>query len=687
MIIATNKSDVMLKKALGKGQVSILSIDKMLDQLPLDPAITEPIKDVFIITNEDVSGARIKNKFEQSLQAKHPNTKIIFINKSNKPIYPDGIPGVNAMLQKPKADELAATISDVISASAISEAAKRVGTISGVRNYDVETTGDFSFGVNESIPSKEEITAETGFIINEDEKEEETPSAIVNTEEELPQAVEDKPMEAVTTEVVKESDIVKRIRAAGSVADVSSLMREVTASTLIKDLINTNSTYAGIEEKLKSFNDIIFSIMRDTNILSLDEKLSKIRAFLHDKAFFNSKGDTIIEQRLEEVVDAICVQTSLLLQSRLDEIETAIKRSKSGDITQPVERLGGLNEKRANIIIELRVLEQEILDIFKATDTLIVESSFVIAENSDNITGSEVINNHLKARGSQIISDETLSAIRAVLDMSSTKVPEAFNNMKIKITSVLNLIGKMFDVDQEIIAAQAEIIRLLKSANIEDTVVANTLLKKSLRVFVGEEGSGRTIIPYLLSKYKSRQNANVLLIDLTGKSKYHCYGIKYRNIDKFLTEINQEEFLVVAGEVENNVTVAQRIVSALLKAADYYKVINIVMSPEQKELFQTIAPDTLCVNYLLDTNHSHINNMRNIIEETNVDNVARRVIINKCNVSTAAIINKLGLSDSIDWQLVTLGNVDIITDAGLNGYDPYGSSSVDLAIEEALRYV
>ena len=37
------------------------------------------------------------------------------------------------------------------------------------------------------------------------------------------------------------------------------------------------------------------------------------------------------------------------------------------------------------------------------------------------------------------------------------------------------------------------------------------LIKKSLRVFTGNEGTGRTIVPYVLSKYKARQNTNFVL--------------------------------------------------------------------------------------------------------------------------------------------------------------------------------
>lgn len=665
MIIVTNKSDALLKRALGKGQTSIITIDKMLDQFPLDPTITEPRRDVYVVTNEDISAARLKTKFEQALLTKHPATKVLFINKSSKPVYPNGLAGLDIIIGKQNLNpkDITQAISTIISQSVTQDVA-----------HVTEQEKPIEPGYTPPVIKEE---SETVHVV------EETPTV----QEELPVAPVVEPQVVAETPIERESALVERMRRAGTVSDVSVVLREINATNLIKDLIETNSTYAGIEEKLKSLNTTIFNIMGDVNIKSLDEKLSKIHAILHDKAFFNAKGDTLIEQRLEEVIDTICTRTSALLQSRLDEIDKAIKASRDAiDVQGESTRLAGINEQRANLIIELRTLEIEINDIFKATDGLIIDTATKIAEQAATQTDNEQINTHLKARGSMVLSDETITAIRAAMELSSDKVPATFKELKLKVINEIRLLDKLFELDTEIIAAQQEIINILKAKNVEDTVVAETLLKKSLRVFIGEENTGRTIIPYLLSKYKSRQNANVLLLDLTGTAKYNQYGIQYTNVDTYLNELNQREFMLVAGNVDNSVAAAQRIVTTLLKAADYYRVINIVLSTEQRELFETIAQDVLCVNFIVDTNMRNINTMRDVIGRCTISNVARRVIVNRCDVPIRPIIDKLGLSEQIDYQICTVPTVSVITDAGLNNYNPYGVSAVDLAMEEVLKH-
>lgn len=667
MIIATNKADALLRRSLGKGQCTVTTLERMCEQFKLDPAATTPARDAYVVTNEDISATKAKTIFEQSLATKHPATKIIFINKSAKPIYQNGLQGIDAIAQKPSPNDIAQIISTVIAADTVSAAVQpTVDTYSqSIPDYTapVETPAEipeYTAPVDTFVQQPEELVVEP-----------------VVQETSVP----------VNEVMQQESSIIDRIKHTGSVADVSVLAREINATALIKDLVDSNSTYAGIEEKLKSLNDTIFMILSDTNTASLDVKLNKIHAVMHDKAFFASKGDTLIEQRLEEIIDAICIRTSALLQSRLDEIDTAIKRSvECKDMEQANARLGGLNELRANIILELQTLEQEIASIYKSCDTIVMSTASDMCEKANNITDNDMINSQLKARGQFIISDSTHDAVRAMLEITSDKLPDTFKELKVKVVGMRQLLNKLFDLDQEVIAAQQELIRFLKAHNVEDSVVAEGILKKSLRVYVGPEGTGLTILPYLISKYKSRQNANVLLIDLTGTNKYADYGIQYTNIDTYLNEMNQKEFMLVAGTIDNSIAAAQRIVTTLMHAADYYRVINVVLNVEQQELFQTIAQDVLSVNFITDTNAKNVKLMRDVIEKCTVRNVGRRVIINKCDIPVKSIVTKLGLDDQIDFQLCTVKTLPVLVDASLNNYDPYGVSSVDLEMEEVIKH-
>lgn len=664
MIISTSKADMMVKRCIGKGQSAINSIDKMLDQFALDPRVSVPPCDVYIVTNEDISANRLREKFEQALAMKHPATRVILINKAAKPIYPNGLPGLDILLQRPDPDSITRAISKVMEDKQVNEIVESTETNVDIPAYEPEP-------VYEPEPEPEQ----------EVELEQEEP--------ELPEIEEPEYEEPEKEVQPRESDIISRIKMAGTVSDVSVVTREITAANLIKDLYNTNSTYAGIEDKLRVTNEAIYNIMSDPNIKTLKEKLDKIHGFLHDKMFFRAQGDTIIEQRLEEVIDTICDKTSSLLDEKLGQIDQAIRKSYTDkDMENMSPRLAGLNEARANLIIELTTLQQEVLDIYKRCDMITSSTVTEIAAQANDPTSNEIINTQLKAHGQNIVSDETLDAIRAAIDMTSTKVPDEFKQMRLKISIVLGTLRKLFDYDQEIITAQQAVINWLKTNNIENSVVAETLLKKSLRVYVGAEKSGKTIIPYLISKYKARQNSNVLLIDVSGSAKYDQYGIKYTDLQTYITEPTQTEFNLVVGKIDDTIEEAQRLVTTLIKAADYYRIINVVLNVKQEALFKTIAQDVLSVNYIVDTNNLTIDDVKQFMDKNkDIQNVAKRILINRCDVSIRPIISKLGLDDEMDYQVCVINDNHSITDAALNCYDPYSISSVDLLMEEVIKHV
>lgn len=670
MIVCTSKADTMLKKCMGKNDVAVIAVDKMFDQFKLDPMVMNPQRHAYIVTDDDIKATRIKQKFEQNAAAKHPSTKIVFINKGSKNVYPDGLTGVDVILNKPKPDDIKKSLSSIISGdfSNVVMPGNSIG-FNQIPDYTPERT---------TVPTEEGTRPEFGPIMTD------------WTPEELPIRQDAVPVEETPEVSVPEdrgSEIVERIQNATTVKQVSQLAREIDSSNIVKELIDNNTTYAAVEEKLKTLTDAIHLIMSDNTIPTLDEKLSKVRSLTHDKTFFATKGDSIFEQRLEEIIDAICSQTSALLQSRLSEIDTAIKRvATQKQMDAGNARLAGLNEERVNLILELKTLQTEIGVIFQATDSLIVSSVCEIADKATDIAGSALFNAHLRARGETLVSDVTFNAMRAGLELTTTKVSSEFKEMQLKVVQMIKVLDKLFDLDKEMIAAYQATINFLRARNIEDTVIAESLLKKSLRVFVGYENTGRTIIPYLLSMYKSRTNANVLLLDLTGTGKYDHYGLQVMEPETYFTRLNQTEFCLVSGRVENSVVTAQRIVTTLLKSADYYRVINVIIDPEQRELLETISQDVLCINYLVDTVPANLDKMRNLIERTKYKNVARRVILNKCDIMVRPVVTRLGLDDELDFQLCTIPTVPAINDADLLGYNPYGVGAVTLAMKEVVKH-
>ena len=666
MIICTKNADTLARRAFESNEVAVGDFNAMLQQLPVDPTISSPRRDAYIFTSDDIRNPKVRQAFLSAVQNKHSKAIVILIAKQSKsPITIESCPQLNEVLVRPKPAQLKAVVAQQVSINADKTIVHSAGEdIPQIDENPVPNLGAF-----DEAEEQEEVK-----IVFEEQLPIEEPQPEIQPEP------EPKPD--------RESELVRRISQAGCVGDAAVLARELTASAVIKDMMESSQSYAAAEEKLKAIQNNIYSIMCSSEIPTLEEKLDKVRALLHDKNYYRSKNDTLIEQRVEEVIDTLLETTKSLVEERLNEIDTAIVNNRVNDrVEKDFGRLAGITEERANLIMELAVLSREVIDIAKASDSFIVDSIGYIAQCATDLTGNELLNARLRLENEQILSDETLIAIKSGLEVSADRLPSEYKQLQLKVQVLLNKLNKLFDLDKETIAAQRAYINFLKANKIEDTVVARSLIKKSLSVFVGPEGVGRTIIPYLLSYYKSRQNANVLLVDLTGTCKASDYGIRPINLEDYLNNRYEKEFCYVSGEIVDSASAAQRLLTSLTKAADFYRVINVVMSPEQQSLFDVIAPDVLCVNYIVDPSLPVLRQSAKLIKETRKPNTAQRVIINKCDVPCTSIIHKLELDNVMDIGLCKIPTCSALIDASLGGYNPVQMSSVTLAIDEVLRNV
>lgn len=671
MIIISNTVDTIMRKAVSPSKLATNAVVASIKQLGIDPTVMNPPRDAYIFSSDDVKNQKVKKQLTDALEHKHPNVKVIFIEKNGKKLALSAdVPGIDGYIIQPQPKPLADLIGKILSGD--------VSDVLPVDSQVVDRISDLPPAVTEEyVPP----------VIQEPEPEPE-PEPIEEPVVELPEppVVEEQPVFEQPVDVL--SPLAQQIEAAPTVAEVSVLTREITSTELIKEMLKTNSSYAQIEERLQTINDQIFQIMHDESIPTLEAKMNKIRSIVHDKEYWLAKGNTLLEERIELLVDTICRCTSEKVEARLDEINVSLNkirqvRQEYGDNA----RLGGLNEERINIIIELRNLENDIQNIFTNTDEFINDSTLRITQSILSPCNNDWFDAHLKAAGSTVISEETLNVIKSVLSISEDKITEQFKTLLLKVVTMIQLCNKLLELDKEIIVAQAETIKYLKAHKVEDTVIAETLLKKALRVFVSTEGNGTSIVPYLISQRQSRMNANVLLVDITGYNKLDSYGISSISMEDLYANSPQEDFVIAQGYVDNDTASIQMFYAKLMELADHYRIINVVMDSAQLDILNSIFEDSLVVNYICTPDTRSIKATKEVIDNITVKNTAQRLIINKCDVAISPIINKLDLQNRLDFQVLSIPTIPAIVDATLYGYDPCDNRSVIAGFNEVAKYV
>lgn len=668
MIVTTKGSSALLKKAFGKDGSDILAFKNILDGFKIDPTTFTPERDVYVLCSDDIRGKAIVNQFVEALSAKHPRTKVVFIDKGMKATFVDtAIPGLDLYLRNPKADQVAERITSLIN----------VDLTDVVRDYEKERKiedPEEDFNPNDVFNSSAEEKVE------EQEPDFQQPEPIVEEPEEQEEEIV---MPADTGRTG--NTFVERIESSVKVADISMITKEITATALMKEMIETNSSYADIEVKLKSLNNSIYEILNDSSIPTISEKLDKVRALLHDRAYFASKGDTLIEQRIEDIINTICERAAALINGRLADIDKTINRLKMENASNSDSvRLAGLSEERSNLLAELHTYVAELTELYDNSENAVFNA--VLALTKSVVAGEDGshIRDIIAANGGIPISEETVAATKGTIELS-LKLGDSISSMKEACLVLISAMQRIMDIDREVIQAQAAMIKLQKAKTTEDFVVQHGALKSSLKMYTGIKGSGTSIIPYILSEYKSRQRANVLYIDITGESRLSDYGIESMTLNDYISDLPEKQFAVVTGKLEDNVENGQTLLNAMYKAADYYKVITLVVSPEQKTILEALSIDCLSINYIVEPTPQKIELMKNVIKSTDYENVGKRILLNKCGVSASKTLKLLDMNDRLDISLVQVPYILDIATASFEHYNPCLVSNVIYTMEEVLR--
>lgn len=680
MILCTKNSDALVRSAVNREQknsVSIIKFQDLLEKLKIDPSASSQKIDAFVITNIDIRNKRDLDSLLVSLASKHPLSKIIFINKTAKACeITENTEGIDYYFNKPKPMELKEAIYSV--------AAKL--TEKPVILSDEEKASSLN-PVEQKIDVKAMLKS-----VGEDDMENSDSNNADNfsgslSSEKFDSIVDDikfKEQDKEDEQKVYESEMTKRIKETRSVGDLAGLMREVNAEEMLKRLALENHNYNVLETKVRTLRDSINEIMYSNSALTLQERYEKARAVLYDTDAYTVKSNTIVEEYLREIFETIINQSNVLLTSELDRIQESIKRSVTYEGQVNYGRLAGLNEERGNAILAMKTIENEITEIGVKCADILDEIIKKQAEESENPTESQVFNIKLNQMGLMLRSGDFIDIIKSLIELAQN-VSSEFIQYTSKVEACVESMRILLNKDSEQIAAMASLVKIMQQKNVTDSVIANTLLKKSLRVFIARENTGRTIIPYALSYYKSRENSNVLYIDLTGTSKLDNYGIKSYTLSDYEANRYEEQLCIVNGKI-NSIDQAQRLVAILTRAADYYRVINVIMSPEQKDIIDIISTDVLCVNILTDSNKKNMEWAKQALETFKYDNVARRLICNRCSISMTRLCSYLEMFDVVDIQILSIRNLDIIESASYDLVDPTSFTTVSELLKEIRRY-
>lgn len=666
MIVFTKSIDGICRRAFDSSLLYSSKVVDICQDILVDPEISSTIKDCFIVSDNDMKAHKVKAAFVNACEKKHPKCKIVVVCKNVNSNF-IGLSGIDACLINPTPQELQDCVKGIISSASskpeIISAADSV--IKHIDDYNIPQPNNLNPADALPVPDIEQIDLSIPESLTSD-----IPPVSNEEPEDMPNP----------TDIYAD-----RIKRCDKLGDLNNAIREIDATRVVKDLMQQTASYAGIEDRLSAIREKILSIYADPNNGGFSEAHKKVRAFIADRNVATEESVTQLERCVSNLILDVTNKAVEVVESEISKIDDAIARV-SCTHAPGVEfsKLAGIMNAHSDIKLEIAALMTELRSIYCGVDNLASSTASEIAMKTVKVTGSEIIDAHMKLRNEVVSTPAISEAITSVIETSNSS-QEKFVEADLKLKSLMTKLDNALQLSDEVIEAQATIINYITSHKIEDTVIAQTLIKKSMRVFIGNVGSGIHTIPYIMSSIRSRQNANTLLCDFTGKSDFTKFDHSVHSLDDFLNNVITEQFCVVSGRIES-VEMTQRVMTALYKYADYYRVINIILDVTQVDVFNAISPDTLSINYVIDTSRDDMTFYKDFLTSTMVENVAQRVILNMCPQNVvASCIDNLGIYDNFNVMVSTIPYIKDIVVAKYCKVDPALQDGVTIHFKEVIK--
>lgn len=666
MIVATKSVDALLKGVISPDKLMISRIDSISKSIQLDPSISTPKKELFVVSNDDIKNAKVRKEFISCVGSKHPECLIMYISKNGREL-----PGVDpsifdSYLSKPKHDDVRNAFISLVEEAESKAQFNPKDEIDDVAYF--------------SIP--EPVVENNDDFINEDD----SPAVTLEISEEFVDAEQNKDEE-------KNGDfsLLTRIRQSESWAALTAICGEVNASRIVQEVSEANVTFKQSENFVSALQENITAIMSNPDY-DTTEKLTKVRSILCDKAYLKAKTNSIIEQNVESIIYAIIDKAKEEVESKTQDMNDKIIKALDRKAREeaPNVRLETIISNRAKVLLELQTLDLEIKGIASKCTNVVNDTVDSIISESCSSTGSPTLDSQIKVRFGEIVPDNLLVVLDNLFN-SGANVSKEFGEMSQAVSSVIKNVYALLSYYKEEVEVLGETIRFLKANNIEDTVIANTIMKKTNRLYIHNNDFDSIAITYMLSKYHSRKQNNVLLLDLSGTEVFSMFGINTTKYSDFMEkDLIEDKLLVVSVFDDPGITVTteedcQRLETKLRQYAKHYSRIHIMCTPELQTVIDFFKNDVMSSNFMVDCYPTTISKMAKCIEANRVNNTATRVTLVNYVSDSSKICKDLNIMERYDMQLSTCEPLPEIRYCSLHKQDPYDVNSIIEGIEGVLR--
>ncbi|WP_105614136.1 hypothetical protein [Vallitalea okinawensis] len=644
-----------VKKALGQKAFQT-NINKIIETLPVNPK--ESNMDAVVIGPKDLAGISGKDLI-QGIHKKHEAVGVIYVYQKEKDAKK--IEGDILKIQAKKMTSvlIEEAVSEVIE---LKQVGKNETKLVSSDSIETEiTTPPIAATVEIPDPIISDPTVEADLI------DESVSEPMDLTEDEA------HPMKMTMS-------LEERIAKCGEFGDWDLFKRALEKDVLFRELLNENTQYAGVVNMLEVLDRQIANTFKDTS-KTAEQKFMEIKEIGLNRSAYKATQNNIIAEKVMAIMTAIVASAEATVDKRVNAIRSALdKMSTSKVMFADQDKLRSLINERLEIQTQLLELTREIIEVYKSMDATITE---IIEDMDEGLPSENPYINEIMKPAKRVFTPQNAANVASKLmsDLQNNRVSMSLLEGKIK--NVITLVFKLCEADDSIIDYQQKLITLLSAQRIEDVIIVDSIIKNSLRLFVGPSEVGRTSTALTWGGILSRRQ-NTLLIDLTGSSKLRDYGVEPVTLDDFLANRVEKQFLCVEGYVGNEIDQLDEIVGELKTRLNYYPYINLILDTSQQSLLDSLTDSALTVHFITDCTPRGIALTRDSISNFKDGNIAKKIVLIDPPIDPIKLLNDLTV-DPLLTKLVTIPHLAQIRACSLKGIAPYDHKEIIDIFEEAFR--
>ena len=698
MIYAASLS-IPTKRAM-KNNCMQSSMPRIISQMNLDPTLTT--MDTVIIGPADLAGTN-KDKMEAAMKTKHPGVCVIYVYEKEQD--KDKLnTEFKKQCKKIKDQVIRDACEEFLTGHLIKQGRGRVTSKDFIAPEEqavvTEEKAKVTFEVDEPVaewmPTMEDASA--GVV---------TPTVMPDT---IEPSFEDMLNKEVTFEPVPEVEAMPTVQVPlttqavlpetmPSIKDIPErkvedymmnihnfedwvLFREqLQKDSIVRALIEENTEYMGLINILDVLDRRITTVWADT-ALSAEQKFEKIKELGLERSIHKAAANSMNVEKAMSIISTITMAAKRTVEERIASIDTAMyKISTDKKSIADTSHIDKSIAERSKIQLELLEMGRAIVDLYKSMDMLTTD---LISELDAKLPSANMfINEMMKPVSTTIFTPQNTASLANRLLNALQENRMTASMMEESVNNTIRLFFTLIDKDTEIITKQRDMINLLKANRVEDFVIVNGVLKGAMNLYTGADNSGRTATALTWSGILSRRS-NVLLVDLTGRPKFKEYGIKSMDLQDFLDEREERPLLCVESLHKLNPIELQDLMEELKTRLNYYKVINVIVAPEDISTLDQLSTDAFCVHYITNCTQTSIDVMHNVIESHKSSNIARKLITIDSPVNPVMIAEKVG-ADATQTRIIMLPNVPGIRACTITHDRPYEYTDAVTIFEEAFR--